>query len=68
MGVDQNGWFTMENDIKMNNLAVPLFQDTSISLLGGAVPLTHGLHDYRCRSPYYNNKHGGSIPSVIPID
>ena len=31
IGVPQNGWFTMENPIKMDDLRVPLFLETSIS-------------------------------------
>ena len=31
IGVPQNGWFTIENPIKMDDLGVPLFSETSIS-------------------------------------
>ena len=32
IGVPQNGWFMMENPIRMDDLRVPLFSETSISL------------------------------------
>ena len=30
IGVPQNGWFTMENPIKIHDLGVPLFLETPI--------------------------------------
>ena len=33
IGIPQNGWFTMENPIKMDDLGVPLFLETPMLVL-----------------------------------
>ena len=33
MGISKNGWFVRENAIKMDDLGVPLFQETTIYIL-----------------------------------
>ena len=44
IGVPQNGWFLMENPIKMEDLGVPLFSETSIYIYNIYIYISIYLH------------------------
>ena len=51
IGVPQNGWFIMENHIKMDDLGIPLFLEKKKTYIGDGRPAS--FNDNLYINPYY---------------
>ena len=69
-GVPQNGWFKMENPIKMDDLRVPLFSETSICYLQLCTKMVGCLvktPSFPCKHQKCQRENHGGEDAIISI-